>query len=382
MRAINESEFVIASNGFADGPAQALRDHLISFDAPKVVTIFHPLVREGDTRHRITTYRRGQDPSVRLVGLPCRPPLTYPLDLFVPPRVKPVDFWFGFNNLAALRGLLGRRKGTSKKVVYSCVDFVPDRFGKSAATKLYDRLDRYVCRKADARFELSDAALKGRNERHQLSSAEMAPAHVVPMGAWLDRVPVTSPEAHAARRIVYLGHLVERQGVKSLIRAVSILRNQNQAVEAHIIGQGPMESELQALSAELGLTELVQFHGFVEDHLEVERLLASCSLGLAPYQTGRGSFTQYADPGKLKAYLAAGLPIITTEVPPNASELASSAGAEIVDDSPESLASGIARLLDDPGGWLQRREAALSYMKRFDWGKILGNALPKVGLTE
>src|SRR5262249_30980455 len=44
--------FAIASNGFAEGPAQALRDYLVSRGA-RVVTIFHPLTPEQGRRHVI-----------------------------------------------------------------------------------------------------------------------------------------------------------------------------------------------------------------------------------------------------------------------------------------------------------------------------------------
>ena len=40
----------IVSNGFADGPAQALRDYLVARHAD-VTTIFHPLTPEQGTTH-------------------------------------------------------------------------------------------------------------------------------------------------------------------------------------------------------------------------------------------------------------------------------------------------------------------------------------------
>src|SRR5207237_4712206 len=44
--------YAIVSNGFADGPAQALRDYLVARGA-HVVTVFHPLTPEQGTRHHI-----------------------------------------------------------------------------------------------------------------------------------------------------------------------------------------------------------------------------------------------------------------------------------------------------------------------------------------
>ena len=66
------------------------------------------------------------------------------------------------------------------------------------------------------------------------------------------------------------------------------------------------------------------------DHRRVEELLAEASIAAAPSDPSETTFTRFADPGKLKSYLAAGLPIVLTDVPPNARELADEAGAELV----------------------------------------------------
>ena len=77
------------------------------------------------------------------------------------------------------------------------------------------------------------------------------------------------------------------------------------------------------------------------------------------------------DPGKLKAYLAAGLPIVLTDVPPNARELEAEAGAAVVPFDADAVADAVARLLDSPDGWRERHEAALAYAARFDWPDLL-----------
>ncbi|HYZ90807.1 MAG TPA: hypothetical protein VFA34_00270, partial [Actinomycetota bacterium] len=113
----------IVSNGFADGPAQALRDYLVG-RGTKVVTIFHPLTPEQGTHHRIATYAGGALVRERSVRVPMKPPLSFALDPFVPLRPPPVDVWFGFNPLACARGLVAR----AGRVILWSVDFVPDRF--------------------------------------------------------------------------------------------------------------------------------------------------------------------------------------------------------------------------------------------------------------
>jgi glycosyltransferase involved in cell wall biosynthesis len=176
---------------------------------------------------------------------------------------------------------------------------------------------------------------------------------------------------------VFLGHLVPRQGVATLLDAVATCTD----VSADVIGTGPLEAELRARARRLGLDSRVTFHGYVADHRDVERLLSETAVAVAPYRHGDDTFTRYADPGKLKAYLAAGLPIVLTDVPPNARELASEAGAELVADDPAAIADGIESVLASPEQWRLRRGRALAYARRFDWNVLLGELLAKLDLS-
>jgi glycosyltransferase involved in cell wall biosynthesis len=371
--------FAVVANGFAEGPAQALRDYLVSCEAD-VVTILHPLTPEQGTRHLVTVHSGGRLTRSGKIAIPVRPPLSFAVDPFVPLRVPRVDAWFGFNPLACARGLFARRAGRARAVALWSVDFVPDRFGTgSPLTRLYDRLDRLDCTRADARIELSESARDARNRRHGLAGAA-AHAHVVPMGAWLERVPTTTRDSIRARRVVFLGHLVPRMGVETLLDALAELRGRGEAIEADVIGTGPLEESLRYRAGALGLGPAVRFHGFVPDHREVERLLALGSLAAAPYAEDGDTFTRFADPGKLKAYLAAGLPIVLTDVPPNAGELAREAGAEIVGAGSSALARTISRVLAAPEEWRERRLAALAYARRFDWAVLLPSLLRDLGL--
>lgn len=263
-------------------------------------------------------------------------------------------------------------------VVLWSVDFTPDRFGEDALlTRVYDRLDRFACRHADARVELSPRARDARDARLGLGTA--TPVHVVPMGAWLTRTPVVPTDGIEARRIVFLGHLTEGRGTTALLDALALLRTRGLPLDLDVIGDGDQLPSLKRQTTRLGLAEAVRFHGYVADHREVERLLADGSVAAAPYLAEESSFTRWADPGKLKAYLAAGLPIVLTDVSPNAQELSREAGAEIVGHTPDELAAGIERVLASSEIWRERRDRALDYVRRFDWPNLFSELFVDLG---
>lgn len=377
-RLVSDSSFVLVWHGAADSPpASGVRDYLLRERAKRVITVKHPLQREDDPRHRITVYEDGERVCERGVRLPSRPPATYPIDILIPPWPLRGNVWIGFNNLMAARGLAQRRLGLVEKVIYWAVDFVPDRFGHGLLTKIYDRLDAMVTRSADLQIDLSSAALEGRRERHGIEPG----GHVSPIGAWLDRLPTTPEDGWRARRVIFLGHLVPRQGVAQMLSALELLAKRGVEFEAEIVGHGPEEEALKAHAARTGLGDRVRFVGFLPDHRDVDALIAAASVAVAPYDTEIESFTRFADPAKLRSYTAAGVPVVLTDVPPNAHELEARAGAEVVPYTAEGLADGIERALGPPGSWRSRRTAALDYSKAFDWSVIVSKALAKVGFT-
>lgn len=375
---IEGSTFVIVSNGFGDGPSQPLQRYLIERGASRVVVVAHPLLRDEAGEHRIETFEDGAMTGSRRIRLPNRPPMTFGLDLLAPPLLPNSDVLFGFNCVATAQGLAHRSVKRVRRVIHWNVDFVPDRFGPGVLTRVYDRLDASCCRHTDGRVELSEAALKGRIERYGLR--EETPVEVIPMGAWTADAPKANVSNLDNPTVVFLGHIVPRMGIDLLVDAMTILRTSGIPVRAEIIGGGQMLADLQARIHRLNLDDVITLHGFVEDFSEVRRLLSEAAVAVAPYDPDPTSFSRFADPGKIKAYLAAGLPILLTDVPPNAGELVNRAGAGLIDFDASQLADRILALLRSPDTWSARHRAAVDYAERFDWNILFDHGLPQLGV--
>lgn len=76
--------------------------------------------------------------------------------------------------------------------------------------------------------------------------------------------------------LICICRLIERKGVDDLLNAISQLKkNNNRNIVLNVCGSGPELKNLQLLSRDLGIEDLVIFHGFTEEKVMLELLQAS-----------------------------------------------------------------------------------------------------------
>ena len=73
-------------------------------------------------------------------------------------------------------------------------------------------------------------------------------------------------------------------------------------------------------------------------------------------------------------YLACGLPVIITKVPPIAREIEENKAGIAIDYKKEELANAVFKLLGDEKLYLEYRKNATLMAKQFDWVSILNKA--------
>ena len=110
-----------------------------------------------------------------------------------------------------------------------------------------------------------------------------AQAAVVPFGAAV-AVPEVAPEPPAGARksfeVLFVGRLVERKGVRFLLEAIALLRREHE-VRLHVVGDGPLRSDLERAAAALDLNGIAEFHGAISQ-AELESRFASCDAFVLP----------------------------------------------------------------------------------------------------
>ncbi len=128
--------------------------------------------------------------------------------------------------------------------------------------------------------------------------------------SFFDRDAGVAPAATDRPHIISVGRLVPKKGFDHLLRALAICRDRGLDFTASIIGDGEEQVALEALRAELGLVDRVEFTGALPQE-EVRRRMADASLlALACVADTDGNMD--ALPTVLLEALALDLPIACT----------------------------------------------------------------------
>lgn len=285
-----------------------------------------------------------------------------------------IDLFIGVDNLNAFAGLCLRRMGLVKAVAFYVIDYVPQRFENHALNDIYHWIDKFCCYHVDCIWNVSAAMMEARRTKWR-SLDGCAPSLVVPLGCnfeRIERLPITMINRHD---VVFLGTLAPEQGVNWLLETWSIIRARVPDANLVIVGGGEQEEALKQQANRLGIESSVKFLGFVPDDVEVERTLAKCGVGVAPYAADEASFKRYADPGKVKLYLAAGLPVVITNVPPIAQVIHEAEAGFAINHEDGELTEAIVTLLTQDDIYERYRANAIQFAARFSWNRIFGEAL-------
>lgn len=112
----------------------------------------------------------------------------------------------------------------------------------------------------------------------------------------------------------FLGTLKPWHGTETLLEAfASAPATGRNSWRCEILGDGPQRQQLEDLAAPLGIRDQIIFHGAATPE-EVPQVLSRWDVGVAPYPATQQSSTHYFSPLKIYEYLAAGLPVIASEV--------------------------------------------------------------------
>jgi len=340
------------------------KEFLLSNGVGQLTTISHPLQRRSLSRSRIVRYKEGKEFRKISIPRPNIPPVTHVLDYATGLLPIKSDIWIGFNPIMTAMGALAPQ---SKVLANWAIDFVPDRGEIGIAEKFYRRTERFMMKHLDAQIENSQVALQARVEATGIKPKCQL---LAPIGVWKDSFSAPIRTRHEQRRIVYFGSLDKRNGAPFLAELLVVLLQMDSDVMVDVIGEG--DSSEAFLSLAKRFPQQICYHGYVEKQSDVDLILRRCVLALAPYDETPGSFTEFADPQKLKYYAANGLPVILTNVAPSAIVM-EDCGAAILLSQSDGLSmwvDAIQALLNNFEAWQKTADNSYTYALKFERNNV------------
>jgi glycosyltransferase involved in cell wall biosynthesis len=283
------------------------------------------------------------------------------------------DILLGTDAFTAWLGIWLRRFGKVRRVIYAPTDYIPARFNNTLLNRLYHRIERLCCYRADYIWDVSSATID-RRAAAGIIRERCAPLLVVPNGNHFENIERKPISGINRFQLAYVGALNDSKGVDLIIEAMPAVLTALPEAELVIIGGGAAEEAFKKMAADNGSGRAITFAGHISDQSEIEKILSRSAVGLAPYTPDPDGYINFGDPLKVKQYLACGLPVILTGAPRVAEEVAARQAGLIIDYSAVDLAAAVERILKDPARYAEFRANAISMGSDYSFSAIFDRA--------
>ncbi|MEZ5659920.1 MAG: glycosyltransferase [Burkholderiaceae bacterium] len=182
------------------------------------------------------------------------------------------------------------------------------------------------------------------------------------------------PLRATATTIGFTGSLKQWHGIRELLQAFALVRQQRADAHLLIVGDGPMRPWLEGFIEGAGLDPSVTISGWI-DHRELPTWIERMDIATAPYPPSQDF---YFSPLKLFEYMAMGRPIVASAIGQVAEVLADELDALLIrPGDPQALAGALLRLLDDHALRLRLGAAARQRSAEHSWQRNAQRVLAK-----
>jgi glycosyltransferase involved in cell wall biosynthesis len=204
-----------------------------------------------------------------------------------------------------------------------------------------ETLHRFALPRADLVVTLSEELKLSLLRKYDIDREDI---HLLPLGVDLDKFEPGCFDGDPIK-IVYIGAVQSRRGIKGFLEGLTQVPNQELSqIEFHVYGDGDPEhvDNLRRASENAGF-EGFNYHGRVP-HDEIPEVLKDADVGLSPLPALEAY--KVSSPAKIFEYLAAGLPIIASDIVPHR-RLLNEEYAVIVDPRPGEYTRAVEEVLED-----------------------------------
>jgi len=179
--------------------------------------------------------------------------------------------------------------------------------------------------------------------------------------------------------LVYLGLMEIPRGVGDLLDATAHLVSQGRSLRLTLIGSGRDEPIFRSQAERLGLQETVTFRGYVPNH-DALALVAAADVGIVPHHANASWNSTI--PNKLFDYMAAGLPVVSSDAIPCARVIHETKAGEVFrSGDPMDLARVLERFFDANARQKCGEAGRSAVQTRYNWEEATSVLLRAVAAT-
>lgn len=277
------------------------------------------------------------------------------------------DVYIGVDCLNTFAGLLLRKLGRVRRVVFYAIDYIPNRFSNPLLNLIYHFLDVTASQGADSVWNLSPVMARARLRLKIDSRRNLT----VPTGAHFTEIQRVPPHLLRRRTLVWSGRMEPWSGLDIIVDSLPQIIAKVHDLKVILIGDGPLMSYVERRVEELKLQDHVELTRWVP-HQRVLEIVPKCGVAVALLTPD--PINMYTDMIKIKEYLACGCPVIITMVPDIAYEIRSEEAGIAIHYTTEEFVQAVVKIMTDDAFFESCRTNAVRLGEKYDWTRIFTEA--------
>lgn len=282
-----------------------------------------------------------------------------------------IPVFIGINPLNAFAGLLAKRLGKVKKVIFYTADYAYNRFENPFLNIIYHSLDRIAYTYADCVWNVSSRITHIREMQNVSTEKNI----FVPNTPSIKLMKRYSASKKILNSLVLIANFTPAIDYTLILNVLKKLQKYYPNIHLSFIGTGVRENEIREKVSIMRLQNNVKFFGF-QDHEQAMKIIAKHKVGLALYSK-QWAWTEFGDSMKARDYLSLGLPVIMNKEISTSDDIEQYNAGMAINLSEKNLFESIYYLLEDTDTYLSMSKNAKKLARDFDLEKILTTHLLK-----
>lgn len=276
--------------------------------------------------------------------------------------------------LTGVVGLLARRFGLGRRLVYDDIDYAPGWCDHKLRRRWIGGLERLAVRRADRVISVGHRLA----ELRQSQTGRAVP--VIPNGVQWSVFREAQAKVPHPPTLIYMGRVMDWAGLELAFEAVACARQEIPGIRFLVVGRSDpaYDRRLRSLVSDLGIQDVVQFVGEVK-YQDLPEYLCQADVGLAAFRPNL--MKGFAFPLKVVEYMAAGLPVIGVRDTETARIIEEHDAGLVVEFLPQAVARAIRSLLTDRPLYLRCAANAAQASLAFDWSRLMDREYEEIRLA-